>query len=202
MTMEGQDPGFENWLDRALNGLGSPPAPSPLPVNAAYHAAFLSGGTSMSMTASLAAAITSKVAAGIAAGAIVAGGAGAVVATSTTGSTDPAVWGKTVTAAVATCKDKAAAENQHGIGQCVSAVAKEKGVAERAKHQAKPDEATKPDVKPSEHPTGKPSDAPGGKPSDVPGGKPSGVPSGRPSSVPVGAPSGVPGGQPSSVPKR
>ncbi len=50
--MEGQDPGFENWLDQALQGLTSPAAPNPLPVNAAYHAAFLSGGTSMSLTAS------------------------------------------------------------------------------------------------------------------------------------------------------
>lgn len=199
MTTEGPDPGFENWLDKALSGLPSPPAPSPLPVDAAYHAAFLSGGTSMSMTASLTAALTSKVAAGIAAGAIAAGGAGAVVAGTATGSTDPAVWGKTVSAAVETCKDKAAAENQHGIGHCVSAVAKQHGAAQRAKHDVKADEnqadaAGKPTARPSENPTGKPSDTPGGKPSDTPA-------SGRPADA--GKPSDLPGGRPASpAPRR
>lgn len=126
----------------------------------------------MSLLSSLTAAST-KAAAGLATAALVAGG-GSVAATAATGTTNPAVWGKTVTAAVATCKGKLT-DGQHGIGQCVSTVAKQKGAEERAKHSEAGET----------HPTGKPSDLPGGKPSSLPGGPPSG---GHPAGPPVSPP--------------
>ena len=144
----------------------------------------------MSLLASLTAAASTKAAAGLAVAALAVGG-GSIAATAATGTTNPAVWGKTVTAAVATCKDKLT-DSQHGIGQCVSAVAKQKGAEERAKHSEAGET----------HPTGKPTDLPGGKPSSLPGGPPTGVPAGPPSSVPPASNGGHPTGPPVSPPSH
>ena len=191
MTTEGQDPGFENWLEQQLQGsAGQQVGPHPQPAQAAYHHAFLSGGISMTGTSGALAALGGKAAAIATAAVLAAGVGGATAATQLTGSTNPDTWGKTVTAAVTTCKDKASQENQHGIGQCVSAVAKQKGAEERAAHSKAPD--TEPSSEPSSHPTG--------KPTDLPGGRPSGVPTGEPSELPGGQPSSLPGGRPSSLP--
>lgn len=203
MTMEGQDPGFESWLEQQLQGgVGSKVGLHPLPAQAAYHTAFLSGGISMTGSSGILVALGGKAAVGVAAAILAVGGAGAVTASTLTGSSSPDVWGKTVTAAVQTCKQKAAAENQHGIGQCVSQVAKEKGAAERAAHSKGKGPEAEPSPEPSAHPTGKPASIPGGPPSSVPGGPPSMAPGGRPSSVPGGPRSSVPGGPPSGAPIR
>ena len=79
-----------------------------------------------------------------------------------------AVWGATVTKTVASCKD-GLKDGQHGIGHCVSAVAKTHGPAMRAEHsQASAARTDKPHGKPSDVPHGKSSGKPGGgKPSDV-----------------------------------
>jgi hypothetical protein len=185
MTTEGQDPGFESWLEQQLQGgAGQQVGPHPQPAQAAYHHAFLSGGISMTGTSGALAALGGKAAAVATAAVLAAGVGGATAATQLTGSTNPDVWGKTVTAAVQNCKDDLKTD-QHGIGQCVSTVAKQKGVEERKQHSQAP--TTEPSSEPTSHPTGKPTDLPGGRPSSVPTGEPSGLPGGRPSSLPSAA---------------
>ena len=148
---------LERELERQVGGLRGP---SPAVGQSAYHA-FATGGRKLSLRYK---ALASLVAASFA----VAGGA--VAAAAATGSTDPSVWGATVTKAVSTCKDELK-DGQHGIGQCVSAVAKTHGPAERAEHsQASAARTDKPHGKPSDVPRGKPSGKPGGRPSDVKGG--------------------------------
>src|SRR5207244_2457709 len=100
----------------------------------AYYKGFLARGNRRSAFSVLPRALLAKAAAGLGAAALVAGG-GTVVAIASTRSTDPGVWGKTVSAAVASCKDQQT-EGQYGIGQCVSAVAKQNGVQEHALHSA------------------------------------------------------------------
>jgi hypothetical protein len=68
--------------------------------------------------------------------------AGAVTATAVTHSPNPQVWGQQVKAAVEQCKDDLKS-GQHGIGDCVSDFASQKGQTERSKHAAT-------------HPTGRP----------------------------------------------
>jgi hypothetical protein len=80
----------------------------------------------------LASVASSKVAAGLAVAALAVGG-GSLAAAAAPGSSDPAVWGKTVTAAVEQCKDQLGS-GIHGIGECVSQVAKQKGAEARAAH--------------------------------------------------------------------
>lgn len=160
-----------------------------------------------------------KVAAGLGAAALVSGG-GVAVAIASTGRSDPAVWGKTVTAAVENCKDQRTAD-QRGIGHCVSAVAKLNGKQERAEHSEKVDSenhhsnpsaqnhandmtAATPPVGGKDHPTGSP---PGqakshdnGPSQTHPMGRPSGVPAGPPTSLPPGSPDTHPTGPPVSPP--
>jgi hypothetical protein len=135
----------------------------------------------MSVLSLIVAIASTKTTVGLAA-AVLAVGAGAAAATAATGTDNPVVWGKTVTAAVATCKGQLMAAGQHGIGQCVSAVAKQKGAEERALHSETP--GTHPAGNPSDVPKVKPSDVPRGKPSDVQQGKPSDLPHGRPTTTP------------------
>ncbi len=104
----------------------------------------------MSFLSSLIAAASTKAAAGLAVAALAVGGV-SVAATAATGSASPTVWGKTVTTAVATCKDPLK-DGQHGIGQCVSAVAKQKGAEERAKHSGHENAEAAPDGQ-AERPT-------------------------------------------------
>ncbi|HLQ62041.1 MAG TPA: hypothetical protein VK131_09270 [Candidatus Acidoferrales bacterium] len=75
-------------------------------------------------------------------------------ASAATGSPNPAVWGATVTQAVADCKN-ALQPGQHGIGQCVSAVARTHGPTVSAEHRASPARTNEPS-----HPTGKPTGRP------------------------------------------
>ena len=121
---------LDQELQRSVGGLTGP---SSAPSQSAYHV-FAIGGKSMSFLSSVTAAASTKAAAGLAAAALVAGG-GSVAATAATGSANPTVWGKTVTAAVESCKADLK-PGEHGIGQCVSAVASRKGAEERAAHSA------------------------------------------------------------------
>jgi len=176
----GSNGGFD--LDRPLEqelqkSVGGLTGPSSAPSQSAYHV-FAIGGKSMSLFSSLTAAASTKAAAGLAIAALVVGG-GAVAATAATGSPNPTVWGKTVTAAVATCKGDLQ-PGDHGIGPCVSAVAKQKGVQERDAHSAS--------AARENHPTGRPSDLPSGKPTGVPAGPPSSIPPASSGSQPTGAP--------------
>jgi len=146
---------LEHELQRQVGGMRGP---SPAVSQSTYDA-FASGGRKMTWKYK---AVASLVAAGLA----LAGGA--VAAAAATGSSDPSVWGATVTKTVASCKD-GLKDGQHGIGHCVSAVAKTHGPAMRAEHsQASAARTDKPHGKPSDVPHGKSSGKPGGgKPSDV-----------------------------------
>lgn len=119
--------------------------------------------------------------AGLAAAALVVGG-GSAVAMAATHSANPVTWGQTVSDAVTTCKSKLG-DGQHGIGQCVSAVAKQHGQAQRAAHEADAAQGAHPTETPSPHGAGKPSAHP--TPPAHSQGKPSGVPAGPPSAPPA-----------------
>ena len=57
----------------------------------------------------------------------------ALAATAVTGSANPQAWGQYVQDAVSTCKSELGS-GQHGIGQCVSAIARQKGAQERTQN--------------------------------------------------------------------
>lgn len=121
----------------------------------------------MSLLSGLPAIVASKAAIGITVATLAVGGAGAVTATAVTGSANPAVWGKTVTAAVTDCKGKLK-DGMHGIGSCVSAVAKQKGAEERALHSPGAPAGSHPTGAPTTHPTGPPTSHPNGPPTSHP----------------------------------
>jgi hypothetical protein len=77
----------------------------------------LSGGAS---------ALAVKAATGFAVAVVTILAAAAVTEAAITGSADPSNWGRLVTQQVATCK-AALKTGEHGIGQCVSAFAKQHG---------------------------------------------------------------------------
>jgi hypothetical protein len=170
---------FDQFLERELQRrVGALQGPRPEVRQAVYRVAAI-GGKSMPLLSSLAAAASSKAAIGLATAALVVGG-GSVAAAAATGSTDPGTWGKTVTQAVANCKSKLG-DNEHGIGQCVSAVASRKGQEERAAHAASG--ARMNEAAPSPHATGSGQSHPT---PDAQHSKPSGVPAGPPSAAPAG----------------
>lgn len=135
MTTSGDS--FDGWLEQQLQGaLQAHPGPSPLATQATYHAAALTGAVGGASTIStISAAVTGKAAAGMATAALVVAGGGAAAAAAATGSPDPGVWGQTVTQAVRQCRSELAS-GDHGIGQCVSAVASQHGPQERDQHSA------------------------------------------------------------------
>ena len=106
----------------------------------------------MSLLSSLPAVLTTKAAAAALAVTLTAAG-GVAVKTAATGNPNPLSWGATVTTQVQTCKADLTA-TQHGIGQCVSTTAQQKGQQERASHAPTlPSQA----AAASNHPTGAPS---------------------------------------------
>ena len=70
------------------------------------------------------AAIVVKATTGFAGAAITVVAAAAITEAAITGSADPSNWGRLVTQQVATCK-AALQTGEHGIGQCVSAFARQ-----------------------------------------------------------------------------
>jgi len=117
----------------------------------------------MSFLSGLPAIVASKAAIGITVATLAVGGAAAVTATAATGSANPAVWGKTVTAAVADCKGKLK-DGMHAIGSCVSEVAKQKGEEERAQHPGGSPADSHSTGASTSHPTGPPASHPTGRP--------------------------------------
>jgi hypothetical protein len=119
---------IERELEQTLHRVLDPIAARPIPPRRAVHgrSAFrtVAGGAG--------AALTVKLLTGVAAAAAAVTVAGAV----TTGSINPVIWGQTITQTVETCTDNLANTGDHGIGQCVSAVAKTHGsqVASAARH--------------------------------------------------------------------
>lgn len=188
---------FDRLLERELqHRVGRLQGPSPMFDQSVYHTVFRTGGKMMSRFSTLTAAASSKAAAGLAAAALVAGG-GSVAAAAATGSPNPNVWGKTVTNAVAACKDKLT-DDQHGIGHCVSAVAKQKGIEERATHSASAARENRPTGLPTSHPSGPPTSHPTGAPIS----HPTGVPAGPPANLPPAAGGGHPTGPPVTPPSH
>jgi hypothetical protein len=203
---------LEQELERSVGHLQGPRTEF---YQSAYYKTFLARGNRRSAFSALPAAGFTKAAAGLGAAALVAAG-GTVVAIASTGSADPGVWGKTVSAAVASCKDQRT-EGQHGIGQCVSAVAKEKGEQQRALHSASAarenhqgtptgqnHSTNSPTAVPAgqakSHPTGSPTSVPPGQAKSHPGGPAEIHPTGRPSGVPVGPPANLPAASPGTHP--
>ena len=131
------DPGFDQWLDSQLHQQAAAnTGPSPLPAQAQYHAAYLTGGAHLSLLAKIGAALTTKVAIGVAAGALVVAAAGAGES-AITGSVNPSDWGKQVVKQVNECKT-ALAPGSHGVGECVSSFASQHGQSTSADHRATP----------------------------------------------------------------
>jgi hypothetical protein len=89
-----------------------------------------------------------------------------LAAAAVTGSANPQAWGQYVSDAVSTCKSELVS-GQHGIGQCVRAIARQKG----------PNES-------NQHSNGNGSGASNGKTHPTPKGRPTGVPGGPPSTRP------------------
>lgn len=174
---------FEAWLEARLSAEGDLSRARPLP--APRYASIEPTQKRATIMRALLALAGSKAA--LAATATVALAAGGVTAKDvTTGNPNPLSWGSTVAQQVKTCKN-ALQKGQHGIGQCVSAVAKTHGKAVSAAHaHGTPS--------PSAPPSGPPSTAPGqshkgGPPSPLPG-QGGSHPTGQPSVVPApGGPS-------------
>jgi hypothetical protein len=75
--------------------------------------------------------------------------AGSATAIASTGNASPMVWGRTVTSAVAACKEQLT-DGQHASGQCVSAVAKVHGEQQHLSPQPTPLENSIDDARPGD----------------------------------------------------
>lgn len=173
MSVENGD-GFDGWLERQLEQHAAKSSgPTPSPAQAQYHAAYLQGGLHMSVLAKAAALVSTKGAVGLAVAFLAVGAAGAATEIAATGSPNPSVWGANVVSTVRACKADLQ-PGQHGIGQCVSEVAKTHGKEVSSSHSSNArlhasDERNAHD----DHTPGAPNNT--GKPTDQPG-KPSNVP--------------------------
>jgi hypothetical protein len=87
-----------------------------------------------------------------------------LAAAAVTGSANPQAWGQYVSDAVSACKTELAS-GQHGIGQCVRAIARQKGSQESNQHSNAGGSGA-----------GKSHPSPKGRPSGLPGGPPSSKP--------------------------
>lgn len=182
---------LDGQLEQELHRqVGSLSGPSPQVSQSAYHAASLKAART-GLRSSLVSVASSKAAAGLAVAALAVGG-GSLAAAAATGSTDPGVWGKTVTAAVAQCKDQLK-NGAHGIGECVSQVAKQKGADERKAHSHGNSGQDRPTGPPPATPNGHGNGNANGRPSGVPASPPSTTPSGPKNNHPTGPPATSPG---------
>jgi hypothetical protein len=82
------------------------------------------------------AAIAVKIATGFAVAVFASTVAAVATEAALTGSLNPADWGQQVKQTVATCKESLRASGTRGIGQCVSAFAKQHGKIVSAEHRA------------------------------------------------------------------
>jgi len=188
---------LDGQLEQELHRqVGSLSGPSPQVSQSAYHAASLKAARP-GLRSSLGSVASSKAAGGLAVAALAVGG-GSLAAAAATDSTDPGVWGKTVTAAVATCKDQLN-NGIHGIGECVSQVAKQKGAEARAAHSH--------GKSGQDHPTGPSTATPNGNgnangnANGHANGRPSGAPAGPPSTTLSGPKDNHPTGPPTTPPR-
>jgi hypothetical protein len=119
---------LEETLRRALDPIAARPIPPRRELHSRSAFRTVAGGAG--------AALTVKLLTGVAAAAAAVTVAGAV----TTGSLNPVIWGQTISDTVQTCQHKLANTGHHGIGDCVSDVAKTHGptVASDARHHGNP----------------------------------------------------------------
>jgi hypothetical protein len=126
---------FDQWLGQQLQQHASAhSAPSPMPAQAQYHAAYIKAGVHVPVLAKVAAVLTTKAAIAVTFGVLAVAAAGEAVVT---GSANPADWGQQVVQQVQKCKD-ALAPDSHGIGDCVSSFASQHGKNVRDEHRAHP----------------------------------------------------------------
>jgi hypothetical protein len=131
----------------------------------------------------LVAALATKTAAGLTVAALAAGATGAVVVGVQSGAIDK--FNESMKTVVSDCKSQPPTNGQHGIGQCVSSIARHHGSDARLNNPGqghKPDQTGKPADTGKPGDTGKPdttgkpanpghsTDHPGGKPTTRPGG--------------------------------
>jgi hypothetical protein len=122
---------FDNWLEAELDkGFARSTQLSKAKVDG-YHG-FVPRGQG-SQRISTGRPFVGKAAMALAAATLSLGTVGAAAATAVTHSANPQVWGQQVENAVADCKT-ALSSGQHGIGDCVTAFAKQRGSAHRAGH--------------------------------------------------------------------
>jgi len=95
-----------------------------------------SGGVMRRLFGGAGAALGAKVLTGFAVAALAVAGAGVTTEVATTGSLNPSDWGQQVVQQVNTCKETLRASGVRGIGQCVSAFAKQHGKAVSDEHRA------------------------------------------------------------------
>lgn len=166
------DRDIERELDRVLGPVESASIPAwRTPASGGFMKKVL-GGTG--------AALAAKIVTGFAIGVLAAAGA---TEAAVTGSVNPADWGPQVVAQVAKCK-AALQDGQHGIGQCVSAFARQHGPAVSADHRAsnaRTNDGNNGNGKGKDKDHGKPSDPgsqgnSGGEPSDKSHGRPTPAP--------------------------
>jgi hypothetical protein len=140
-SMGGDRADFEEWLGQQFTRtLGSERGTRPRPAEARYAGASLTKGRSFAAirSSTLATLSAKAMAAGVAA-ALAAGSA--VAATAATGTVNPVNWGQHVVQAVEHCRtvvpaggDAGAGDAPSGIGQCVSAAARQHGQEQHAMH--------------------------------------------------------------------
>ncbi len=119
---------FEQELESELHRILDPIAGAPIPSRRAAG----SGGTMKKLLGGVGAAIGVKLLTGIAVAAAAVTVAAAATEVASTGSVNPAAWGRQVSQQVQTCKDTLRASGTRGIGQCVSQLAGQNGQAHRA----------------------------------------------------------------------
>jgi hypothetical protein len=126
---------FDQWLGQQLQQhAAAHNAPSPMPAQAQYHAAYIKAGVHVPVLAKVAAVLTTKAAIAVTFGVLAAAAAGEAVVT---GSINPADWGQQVVQQVQTCKD-ALAPDSHGAGDCVSSFTSKHGKNVSDEHRAHP----------------------------------------------------------------
>lgn len=150
---------FDLWLEGELGKGYVPFSATPPPAGAPYRAGVHAAGHHR-----LPRGRAARVAIVAAAVALALMATTAFAAAAATGSANPQAWGQYVKDAVSTCKSDLAS-GQHGIGECVRAIAGQKGAQERNQNS-------------NGHGAGQNHPGQGGPPSGVPSGPPSAAPSG------------------------
>ena len=127
-----EDADFEREIEHELRRVLDPiSAESSIPLRSSV----LSGGKMKRILGGAGAAIAVKAVTGFAVAALAASAAGAATEVAVTGSLNPADWGQQVKQQVAACK-AALTDGKHGIGDCVSAFAKQHGDLVSDQHAA------------------------------------------------------------------